>query len=241
MFLKACLNGSRTAGEHPTVPLTPEQLAQDTIQTVAAGVQAVHLHVRAADGTQTLDPDDVARTLTTIRARCPGVPLGISTASWIEPDPARRLELVRSWTVLPDFASVNFVEPGAVELCMTLLERGIGIEPGLGSSEDARLLLRSGLASSSVRVLLEPEEQELPEALHVTSEMLRLLEAGSVTCQILLHGFERTAWPLLEEAARRGLASRIGLEDTLLLPDGRQARSNEEMVTAARRLCAPYE
>ena len=37
-------------------------------------------------------------------------------------------------------------------------------------------------------------------------------------------------------AQDRGLGSRIGLEDTLVLPDGRPARGNAELVSHARQL-----
>ena len=36
-MLQACLNGSRAAGEHPALPLTPEQLAADARACVDAG------------------------------------------------------------------------------------------------------------------------------------------------------------------------------------------------------------
>ena len=38
------------------------------------------------------------------------------------------------------------------------------------------------------------------------------------------------------ELVRRGLQARIGLEDVLVLPDGRQAVDNAELVAAARDL-----
>jgi len=37
---------------------------------------------------------------------------------------------------------------------------------------------------------------------------------------------------------RRGLDTRVGLEDTLYLADGTRARSNADLVTAARHLSA---
>ena len=37
--------------------------------------------------------------------------------------------------------------------------------------------------------------------------------------QRLLHGFEAAAWVFIELAAKRGYDTRIGLEDTLVLPD----------------------
>lgn len=40
-------------------------------------------------------------------------------------------------------------------------------------------------------------------------------------------------WPVLAEAVRRGLDARIGLEDTLHLPDGSPAADNAALVAAA--------
>ncbi|MDG4860878.1 3-keto-5-aminohexanoate cleavage protein, partial [Streptomyces sp. T-3] len=50
---------------------------------------------------------------------------------------------------------------------------------------------------------------------------------------VLLHGEEGGAWPVLRLARHLGLATRIGLEDTLLLPDGERAAGNAELVAAA--------
>src|ERR671933_2059349 len=156
MLIKACLNGSRAPGAHPALPLTPEQLANAARQTVAAGAGALHVHPRRADGTQSLEAADVAAALVAIRAACPGIPVGISTGIWIEPDGERRRLLVATWKELPDFAGVNFSEPGALDLCAALLARGIGVEAGLWTPDDARLLVDADLASRCLRLLIEP-------------------------------------------------------------------------------------
>jgi uncharacterized protein (DUF849 family) len=43
-------------------------------------------------------------------------------------------------------------------------------------------------------------------------------------------------WPALRQAARLGLDMRIGLEDTLEMPDGSLAPDNAALVAAARAL-----
>ncbi len=43
-----------------------------------------------------------------------------------------------------------------------------------------------------------------------------------------------SCWPLVRRAGELGLATRIGLEDTLTGPDGRLADSNAELVQLAR-------
>jgi uncharacterized protein (DUF849 family) len=211
MLIKACLNGSRAPGEHPALPLTPAQLADAARGAVAAGAGALHIHPRRADGSQSFEPSDVAAAVAAVRAACPGAPVGGTTIAWAEPDPARRLALVQSWTIRPDFVSVNFSEAGTEQLCAALLASRIGIEAGLASADDARLLIATGLAGRCVRLLIEPDEPEITAALAT----VRAIEA------------------LLDEALRCGYDTRIGLEDTLVLPDGRTARDNAELVAAA--------
>jgi uncharacterized protein (DUF849 family) len=235
MVLQATINGARPPAEHPALPVQPEHLAAAAKDCVAAGAGAIHFHVRDPEGRESLAAPDVARAVSTVRIACRRTPLGISSGAWIEPDPDRRLARIRRWHVLPDYASVNFLEPGAVEIAEELLELGVGVEAGLSGVDGAELLVRSGLEDRCLRVLLEPQEPEVAAALETVAAIERVLgdyTAGSV--RRLLHGVDPTAWPLLREAARRGYDARIGLEDTLRLPEGELARDNIELVRAAR-------
>src|SRR5262249_24107013 len=151
-----------------------------------------------------------------------------------EPDPARRLALARSWDVRPDFASVNFSEAGAADLCAALIDIGVGVEAGLSTPADARLLIEARLAGRCLRLLIEPDEQDLTAALATVAAIEAVLDAAGVQTPRLLHGVETTAWPLLDVALERGYDVRVGLEDTLSLPDGSPARDNVELVAVAR-------
>lgn len=191
--------------------------------------------MRSQDGHESLAASDVARAVSAVRAACRGIPIGVSTGAWIEPDPDRRLARVRRWHVLPDYASVNFGEPGAVEIADELLELGMGVEAGLSNLGGVEELMRTGLEDRCLRVLLEPQEPELLAALETVAAIERLLGAYAPSRpHRLLHGVDATAWPLLREAARRGYEARIGLEDTLRLPEGELAGDNVELVRAAR-------
>jgi uncharacterized protein (DUF849 family) len=236
VLLEVCPNGTRQAGAHPALPLTPVELGGDTAAAVAAGAAAVHLHPRGPDGRETLDPGPCGRAVASVRAACPGLPVGLTTGAWIEPDPARRLALVAQWQLLPDFASVNLGEPGAVGLANLLHERGIGLEPGLWNPDDARLLVHSGLAGRSLRVLLEPQEDEPAAALADAAATERVLREAGVGARLLLHGMGTATWPVLEAALDRRIDVRVGLEDTLRLPDGSLAPDNAALVAAARHL-----
>jgi hypothetical protein len=82
-------------------------------------------------------------------------------------------------------------------------------------------------------VLIEPGDDEAVAALATAEEIGRRLNAAGDTVPRLLHGVDGAAWPLLDGALRMGLDIRIGLEDTLALPDGRRARDNADLVALA--------
>ncbi len=233
MLIKACLNGSRASGAHPALPLSPGELAHAVHEAVEAGAGALHIHPRRADGSQSFATEDCGAAFAAVRASCQGTPVGGTTAAWVEPDVQQRQMLIQAWQILPDFVSVNFSEAGTAELCTLLLAKDIGVEAGLATVEDARLLLTLGIAERCTRLLIEPDEQEMTAALAVVDAIERILDAAGIQTPRLLHGFEATAWPLLEAALQRGYDTRIGLEDTLLLPDGRQARDNAQLVSVA--------
>ena len=157
-MLHAAINGTRTRAEHPAVPITFADQATEARASVAAGAEAIHVHVCDEHGNESLAPGDVAKAIEAIRAECPGIPVGISTGAWIVPDLRRRLAVIRSWRTLPDFASVNLHEAGAAQVMELLLELGIGVEAGIWNAPAAVSLVRSGLADKCVHVLLEPAE-----------------------------------------------------------------------------------
>jgi uncharacterized protein (DUF849 family) len=161
----------------------------------------------------------------------------LTTALWIDRDPEKRLAQIRAWSEWPDFVSVNFDEAGTAQLCQLLLERGIDVEAGLGNADCVNLLLKIGMAERCVRLLLEPDSYETVEAAaRDIDEMERRLDEEGVRTPRLQHGYNATAWPLLESALQKGYDVRIGLEDTLNMPDGRQAHDNAELVTYAYEL-----
>lgn len=234
--VKACLNGSREPGAHPALPLTAAELADAARGAAGAGAFAVHVHPRRADGSQTLDPGPCGEAVAAIRLACPGLPVGLSTGAWIEPDPDRRLGLVLGWDPRPDFVSVNLHEPGAVALVRALPEAGIGVEAGVWTALSARRLVEDDLARHCLRVLVEPHEAEPAAALATVAAVDAVLDQAAVGLQRVYHGYERCAWPVLEAMVGRGRDVRVGLEDVLTLPDGRPARDNAELVAIAVRL-----
>ena len=253
-MVQVCVNGGRGSGDGALVPLSPGAMADSAAESVAVGASDVHVHPKSPCGEDTLSSKAVAATLEEIRSRV-GVPVGVTTGAWAEPDPAARVARVREWTVLPDHASVNWHEPGAEEVAAALLERGVAVEAGIWSGTDgAARFAASPLGPRVLRILAEVTDPNPDTAEDSAKELLAALGNGSATPPrkgrgelreqpppgpqatthgrpVLLHGEEGGTWPVLRLAGRLGLATRIGLEDTLLLPGGQRALSNAELVT----------
>jgi uncharacterized protein (DUF849 family)/ribosomal protein S18 acetylase RimI-like enzyme len=234
-LLQAALNGNR---DHPAVPRTPEALAAEARAAVNAGARVLHLHPYDDQGRETLAPQWCAAALRAVRAACPGVPISLTTFAQVEPDPKKRKLLVASWTELPDLVTANMGEEGIFELCDLLLERGIGIEAGLLSLADARIFVASGIAPRCVRVMVEPLDPEPDDAVAHAAAIEAELAAGGVRLEQVHHGDGIACWAVNRRAAARGHGIRTGLEDTPVLPDGRPASGNGELVAAAAALLA---
>jgi uncharacterized protein (DUF849 family) len=240
--LKVCLNGGRSRADHPAVPLSPAELAASAVATVAAGAEAVHAHPRNADGIESLAATDIGAAVAAIRQAAPGIPVGVSTGLWIaDGDVAMRHNLLAEWAGMPvaarpNFASVNLSEPGWPDVFRLLRQAGIGAEAGIWSVADVGELASDRGDADWLRILVEVPDVPPIQAMAVAHEILRRLDDLSVPAPRLLHGEGASCWPLIAGASTLGLATRIGLEDTLVGPDGSTVSDNAELVEHALRI-----
>lgn len=229
-LLQTALNGDRL---HPATPRTPAEIAAEAKAAVAAGAQSVHLHPYGPDGQQTLDARVCAETIAQVRRACPAVPISLTTSADVVEDPAERLRLIAAWTVLPDLVTANQGEEGILDVCELLVSRGVGIEAGLLSLSDARKFVAAGIADRCVRAMVEPLDADPADAVaHAAAMETTLREAGIILEQVH-HGDGIASWAVNERAIPRGHGIRTGLEDTPVLPDGRQATGNGDLTAAA--------
>ncbi len=226
--VKACLNGGRTRTEHVAVPLTPAELAADAIAVSRAGVFAVHVHPRDALGVETLHASACDAAVAAIRAAVPGLPVGLSTAEAINPDPFARAAAIRLWRTPPDFVSVNLSELGWAGIIRGALHAGIGVEAGLASSRDADELVRSPFVHRLVRALIEVDGS--------VDDARAISERLPTGVPQLWHGYGERTWNVVAAGAAAGHDVRVGLEDVLVLPDGHPAGNNAELVASALAL-----
>ena len=174
-------------------------------------------------------------------AALPRTPVGVTTGLWAAAgDAARRMSLVSRWTGsdVPDFASVNLSEPGADDLARLLGELGIAVEAGIWSADDAERLAASAFGRHVLRILIEPQDRAPEVAVAAAAAIEAVLDRHGLTAPRLHHGYGAATWPVLRAAIRLGRDIRVGLEDTVVLEDGRPASGNSELVQAAVRLAA---
>jgi uncharacterized protein (DUF849 family) len=235
LLLQAALNGDR---DHPALPRTPGELAAEGRAAVDAGARVLHMHPYGEDGRETFEAGACSAALAAVRAVCPGIPISLSTSAAIERDLQRRYTQIAGWIDLPELVTANQGDPGIVDLCELLIGRGVGIEAGLLSVADARALVERGLAPRCVRALIEPLDAEPDDAVAHAEAMERTLTDAGIALEQVHHGDGIASWAVNRRAVERGHGIRTGLEDTPVLPDGRVASGNGELVAAAAALLA---
>ncbi len=233
VFLQAALNGDRV---HPSAPRSSDAIAVAAREAVNEGAQSVHVHAFDEEGRETLGGAACARVLKAIRGVCPGIPISLTTSATIVANPVQRFRVIEAWSEMPDFVTANQGESGIVELCELLLSRGVGIEAGLLTAEDAKAFVRSGLAEHCRRVLIEPLDEDLDAAVQHAAEMEDIVVRAGIKLEQVHHGYGMACWNVNQRALERGHGIRTGLEDITTLPDGQQARDNADLVRAAMRL-----
>jgi uncharacterized protein (DUF849 family) len=229
-FLQVALNGDQV---HPAAPRTPAAVAEAASAAVRAGAHSVHVHAFDDAGRETLDGGACAQVLRRIRRLCPDTPVSLTTSATIVPDPGERLRVVAAWEDLPHLVTANQGEPGIVELCELLIARGVEIEAGLLTVDDARAFVTSGIAHRCRRVLIEPLELDPELAVRNAAGMEAIVTAADIALEQVHHGYGAACWAVNRRALARGHGIRTGLEDVTVLPDGSPARDNADLVRAA--------
>jgi uncharacterized protein (DUF849 family) len=194
------------------------------------------VHAFDKDGRETLEGEICGEVLRPVRSLCPNIPISLTTSASIVSDPLERLRLIEKWKELPDLVTANQGEAGIVELCELLLSRGVEIEAGLLSTDDARAFVASGLARRCRRVLIEPLDLDPDVAVEHAAAMEDVITSAGIHLEQVHHGYGIACWAVNRRALDRGHGIRTGLEDIDLLPDGTSASDNAELVAVAMQL-----
>lgn len=236
MLLKIALNGARPKSQNEFLPHSLDEIEKEVRLIYEIGYKAFHIHCYDKKGNESLKPEDVNNLVSRVKNISPDIQLGISSGDWIEPDLQKRIGYIKQWELVPDFASLNMIEDDAIKIAGELIAKGVMIEAGLNEKKAAEIFVNSSLINNCIRILIEPEEENLPGAIKTITEIESVLDKSNISIKRLLHGFNSVAWDILREAKTRGYDSRIGMEDTIFLEDGTKVKSNLEIVKYAGKI-----
>jgi uncharacterized protein (DUF849 family) len=227
---------------HPRLPITVADLCRELAECEAAGAGGVHLHVRDDTGAETLGPEFVAATCAAVRETVGAdFEIGVSTGAWIVPDARERAAVIREWEGV-DCASVNLAEDGYEHVMAALHDIGIGIDACVWSPVELPRLVASGHLPHVQRVSIEVVPGRRygfsGDPMPIVREINDLLDEAGSAAPRLTHSIREWTWDLVRDAFERGHATRVGFEDSTLLPDGSVAESNAALVRAAVEICA---
>lgn len=243
-------NGARLGkADHPALPVTVAETVAAALAACEAGAQALHAHVRDAEGRHVLDAGLYRELIAEMSRAVPAMPVQITTEAVGRYTPNEQQRVVRD--VMPEGVSVALREMWplagpdrqAAGFYAWANETGIAVQHILYAPQDVSRLLAlaaAGDVPGPLQMLFvlgryaTPSEGR-PEDLQGFLDAAAEMPEGS---EWAVCAFGRPEQACLLAAARRGGRMRIGFENNLLRPDGSTARDNAEQVMALRRALA---
>ncbi|MCH2165807.1 MAG: 3-keto-5-aminohexanoate cleavage protein [Marinovum sp.] len=241
-LVMVALNGARRGKDsHAQIPLTTQEIVEETIACSKAGADALHLHIRDKKRQHSLDPGRYRETLLEIETALPGFPVQVTTEAAGRFDVETQLDCLRELN--PAEASISVREmtrdldlaPRVYGLCS---DAGIHVQHILYSMDDWQQLQdwwNAGIVCHDQVDVIVVLGQYAP-ARHATIEDLAaaapIFDAAPGCCMVCAFGHNEHH--VLLAAATRGCDLRIGFENNIHAVDGTLAPSNAAQVASLR-------
>lgn len=244
-LLMVAPNGARRGqADHPAIPLTPEALARDARECLAAGAVAMHLHVRDGEGHHLLEAGAYREALQAIReAVGDALVLQVTSEAGGRYAPEAQRRVIAE--LQPEAVSLAvrelFGEPdeqaASGELCHALARAGSSIQYILYSPEDLNTfnaLRQAGVIPDEPSLLLFVLGRYETPPIADPARLPGFLAHLDARDRWAVCAFGPTEGECMAQAARQGGHARVGFENNLWRPDGELAASNAELVGLAR-------
>lgn len=248
LVVMAAVNGARrTKADHPALPMTVAEIAEDVAACARAGAAMAHVHVRDGEGRHALDARLYRQACAGIAAQAgPEVMVQATTEAAGRYRPDQQIALIEALRpaavsialgeVLPD-ASESTARARFRALCQWMQAEGIWPQFILYCAEEVEALLR--LHADGDIPFAEPfllfvlgrysdKQVASPEDL---APFLDALGRAQATWMICAFGPKEHA--CAQAAIAAGGHVRVGFENNTALPDGSTAGSNAALVTLA--------
>lgn len=266
IFITCAVTGNHTTrDQHPGLPVTPNEIAESSLEAAEAGAAAVHIHVRDPEtGAPSMELALYEAVMQQIRRHDPGLIINLTTGPGgrfqpgeIDPavagprtnllPPEKRVEHIA--TLRPDIATLDLNTmvfgqevvintPGNLRR-MAKVFREAGVRPEIELFDTGDIMLLKDLITDET---IEPAPlaslvMGVKYGFAPTIEMM-LLARDLLPEGTIWTGFGtgRYAFPLLAQAVLAGGNLRVGLEDAIYIARGELAPSNAALVTKARRI-----
>ncbi len=266
VMITAALDGVLTKREqHPGIPYSPVEIAEEAKRAYDAGAVQVHIHAREPDtGDQSWSKEIYAQIKDEVRKRCPVI-INFSTGGFnmgVEGDAAKKERIEYLWTAKPEVAALNmgsmnyakysekrkdfvfdFVFPNPfsdILMCLKAMHEG-GVKPELecfdvGHINNAEPLLAMGMLKGPLQFsFILGVLGGAPPTTDTLSHMAKQTRPGD---QWEVIGISKIQWKLVGAALALGGNVRVGLEDNFYLDAAgtKVARNNGELVEKAVRM-----
>lgn len=234
VIITAALTGAMTPKEmNPSIPMTPEEIAEDAYQCWKAGAAVVHLHMRDDKGLGTMDKEKFKKTIALIKERtdCDVVinctTSGDNRASYA--DRMAHLEYVKPELASFDAGSFNWMPFGIFDNSPQFLEplglkmKELGVKPELE-------IFDSGFMNV-VKYYVKQGVLETPGHYQFVLGVLGGMEASVKNLQFLhemlpegatwsAFGLGKQHMPIMYATLALGGHIRVGLEDNVFYSKG---------------------
>jgi 3-keto-5-aminohexanoate cleavage enzyme len=245
----------------PGIPYTPEEYAAEARRAVDEGASMIHIHARKPDGTPSWEVEDFRAITAAILAEVDDVVINYSTGA-IGVPLEKRIAYLHE--LEPDVAALNMgsmnyakysprrkgfvfqaVFENSFETIATLLEamNEHGIKPehecfDLGHLANLDPFLDMGLLKEPLQIscVMGVNGGVRPNARNLAHMAENVPGGPDGPSQWGVIGISRDQWMLIAAALTLGGNVRAGVEDNFYLPDGSMARSNGDLIAAARTL-----
>jgi 3-keto-5-aminohexanoate cleavage enzyme len=231
----------------PHVPVTPDEIAEDTYRAYLRGVSLVHVHARDEQGLPTTRKDIFEEIFEKIRQTCPDIIICATTSGRFHADPTERAEVL---DLKPEMAtltvgSVNFFDHPGINtpdtvafLARRMREQGVKpeleiFEPGFINT--ARYMVKKGIIHSPLHFnLLLGSLGSIPADFRDLLYLVESLPPGNTWSGA---GIGRFQSQINAAAILLGGHVRTGIEDAIYF-DGEQTilATNEALVDRIVRI-----
>lgn len=236
-----------TKKDTPYVPITPDEIAEDTYRAYQLGVSVVHVHARDPDGRPTYKKEAYEKIFSAIRERCPDIVMCASTSGRTDRDISHRAEVLG---LCPDMASltvgsVNFSDQPSINsmgdiIALAGMMNDRRVKPELevfdsGFINSANYLASKGILKSPMHFnLLFGSLGSMQADLRDMAYLVGSLPKGSTWCAA---GVGRYQLQANVAAIMMGGHVRVGLEDSIYYSyPGRDLATNEQLVKRIVRM-----